>query len=54
MTATTWPAEVIVVGGGQAGLTAGYYLARAGDPVAGSIQPGQAHHAGRRRIDVFG
>ena len=32
MTATTGRAEVIVVGGGQAGMAAGYYLARAGVP----------------------
>jgi putative flavoprotein involved in K+ transport len=32
MTATTPPAEVIVIGGGQAGLAAGYHLSRAGIP----------------------
>ncbi|MDA8319002.1 MAG: NAD(P)/FAD-dependent oxidoreductase [Actinomycetota bacterium] len=32
MTATAGRAEVIVVGGGQAGLTAGYYLSEAGIP----------------------
>jgi len=32
MTATTRRAEVIVVGGGQAGMAAGYYLAQAGIP----------------------
>lgn len=37
MNTTTQHAEVIVVGGGQAGMAAGYYLAQAG----GEENPGQ-------------
>ena len=50
MTATAKRAEVIVIGGGQAGMTVGYYLGRAGNGGEHGRQlipqPGKPRHLG--------
>jgi len=51
MTATAGRAEVIVVGGGQAGMTAGYYLSEAGIGFLILDAGTQAGEAWRRRWD---
>jgi putative flavoprotein involved in K+ transport len=51
MTATAGRAEVIVVGGGQAGMTAGYYLSKAGIGFLILDAGTQAGDAWRRRWD---
>ncbi len=51
MTATAGRAKVIVVGGGQAGMTAGYYLSKAGIPFLILDAGIQAGEAWRRRWD---
>ncbi len=53
MTATAGRAEVIVIGGGQAGLTAGYYLAQAGIPFLILDAGTRAGDAWRQRWDAL-
>jgi len=53
MTATAGGAEVIVIGGGQAGLTVGYYLAQAGIPFLILDAGTRAGDAWRQRWDAL-